>query len=65
MQGDPDASVDEELIARLLEEFSEVVAVGAAALPLVECANMDFLNEQSNGMASKAEEEARKMFASV
>ena len=65
MQGDESAQVDEELIASLLQEFSEVIAVGKAALPLIECANMDFLNEQSHGMASKAEEEAKRLFNSV
>merc|ERR1711865_185679 len=65
MQGDESAEVDEALIASLLQEFCEIVAVGKAALPLVECANMDFLNEQSQGMASKAEEEAKKLFNSV
>merc|ERR1712166_224798 len=65
MQGDESAKVDEALIASLLQEFCEIVAVGKAALPLVECANMDFLNEQSQGMASKAEEEAKKLFNSV
>merc|ERR1711865_1313312 len=65
MQGDESAEVDEALIASLLQEFCEIVAVGKAALPLVECANMDFLNEESQGMASKAEEEAKKLFNSV
>jgi hypothetical protein len=65
MQGDPEAQVDEDLIKALTQEFSELVAVAAAALPLIECVNMDFVNEQSNGMGSKAEEEARKLFGSV
>ena len=69
IQGDESAQVDEELIASLMQEFSEVIAVGKAALPLVECANMDLLNEQGGhdwqGWASKAEQEARSLFNSV
>merc|ERR1711865_1216629 len=36
MQGDESAEVDEALIASLLQEFCEIVAVGKAALPLVK-----------------------------
>lgn len=62
IQGNPDAKVDEAKIAGIKTDFAEIAAVVQAAWPLLECANMDMINEQTNGMASKLEDEAKSLF---
>jgi len=62
-QGDPSVErPDADFLQGIIGEFDEIVAIVAAAYPLIECVNMDFLNEQSGGFASKIEEETTSMF---
>jgi len=53
---------DEEFMKKLAEEASEIGEVVKAAWAFRECFDMDFINEQTGGMASKAEDEAKKFF---
>lgn len=53
----PDSEID-----AVVGELSEIVNVIKAAYPLMDCFNKDFLEEATGGMASKAEDEAKKVF---
>jgi hypothetical protein len=62
-QGDDSkGSVDEAFMEKLKEEASELANVVKVAWELRECIDIAWLDEQSGGMASKAEGEAQKFF---
>ena len=59
---DSKGAPDEAFMAKLAEEAVEIAEVVKAAWALRDCFDLEMLNEMSGGMASKAEDEAKKFF---
>lgn len=59
---DSKGTVDEAFMAKLKEEAVELQPIVKAAWKLRECIDLEWISEQSGGISTKAEDEAKKFF---
>ena len=62
LQGDPSAVVDKAFVNSLHLEFAEITAVAKAAMPLFECYNKEWYDDNADGMATKMEDRYKEFF---